>query len=448
MERFDLLLKNGSCLIPRTEGRGLREEVLDVGVTGGKITALGSLAGRNAAKIIDLRGLVLAPGLIDTQVHFREPGLEHKEDLETGSRGALLGGVTAFFEMPNTNPPTTDRAAFEEKLRRARGRCHANYAFYMGGSPENAGLLAGLETLPHCSGVKVFMGASFGSLLVEEDEVLEKIFRNGRRRVAIHAEDEKTLRERKSIATDGAHARFHPQWRNEESALKATQRAVRLARKTGRRVHILHVSSAAEMSFLASQKDVATVEVLPQHLTLSAPECYERLGSFAQMNPPVRDKYHQSALWNAVTNGTVDILGSDHAPHTRAEKSKTYPQSPSGFPGVQTLPTLMLDHVNKGRLPLTRFIEMVTENPRRIFKIRGKGRIEVGFDADFTVIDMKKERRIESSWMATRCGWTPYDGMLTKGWPIMAFLGGELAMSDHAVVLPHAGRGLNFEDVP
>lgn len=449
MDPLDLVLKGARCLIPRADGPGLKEEVLDVGIRDGKIAEIASsIPVAKATKVLNLDKFILAPGFIDSQVHFREPGMEHKEDLETGTRGALLGGITGLFEMPNTQPPTTTREALDEKLRRAKNRCHVNYAFYAGGTPDNIDNIADLELSPHCSGIKVFMGASFGSLLVEEDKVLEGILKNGRRRVAIHAEDEKLLRERKHIAVDGGHPRFHPEWRNEESALRATTKVVGMARKFGRPVHVLHITSAAEMAFLRNNKDVASVEVLPQHLTLSAPECYERLGTYAQMNPPIRSKEHQDALWKALLDGTVDVMGSDHAPHTREEKDKPYPQSPSGFPGVQTLATIMLNHVNNGRLPLTKMVELVTENPRKLFKIKGKGRIEVGFDADFTVIDLQKERTIENSWMATRCGWTPFDGMKTKGWPVITILKGEICMRDHVVTIPHKGEGLNFEDVP
>lgn len=441
---YDLLLKGASVVLPSPSGNGLIVEETKVGVKDGKIAAISNQLPDSASEIIDLKGLHLLPGVIDSQVHFREPGLTHKEDLETGTRGALLGGVTAIFEMPNTNPPTTTEELFRDKLKRAENRCHTHYAFFIGGSAENADELARLEKLPHCSGVKIFMGSSTGTLLVEDDVNLERVLRSGHRRVIVHAEDEARLRERKHLAVEGGHPRFHPVWRDEETCLKATTRLVNAARRTNRPVHVLHVSSGEEMDFLKNQKDIATVEILPQHLTLEAPECYDRLGTFAQMNPPLRERRHRERIWQAVLDGTVDVMGSDHAPHTREEKEKTYPQSPSGFPGVQTLVTLMLNHVHEGRLPLTRFVELVSEGPRRVFGIRNKGRIAVGGDADFTVVDLKKTRTIENRWIASRVGWTPYDGMKTVGWPVMTFLDGKLSMREDEILRPHSGRAVDF----
>src|SRR4051812_37753445 len=296
------------------------------------------------------------PGVIDTQVHFREPGLEWKEDLETGSRAAVLGGVVAVFEMPNTEPTTTDPEALADKLVRAGGRMHCDHAFYMGGTHENAEQLGELERLPGCCGVKVFMGSSTGSLLVAEDEILGRILDRVNRRMAVHCEDEARLKERRAlIPATGAHPRLHPVWRDEETALRATRRLLALARARGKRVHVLHVTTAEELELLRANRDLASVEVLPNMLTLCAPECYDRLGTYAQQNPPVRDRRHQDALWAAIADGTVDVLGTDHAPHTRAEKDAGYPASPAGMPGVQTLVPVMLDHVAKGRLTLERF---------------------------------------------------------------------------------------------
>ncbi len=442
---FDLILKNATVLVPNPHESGLIEDHLDVAAVGGKIAKIAPQINEPAVKILDLKGLHLLPGVIDSQVHFREPGLTHKEDLETGTRGAVLGGVTTVFEMPNTAPSTTTQEAFEDKLHRAQNRCHTHYAFFIGASVENASELGKLEMLPHCSGVKIFMGSSTGNLLVDSDEALEKILRSGHRRVIVHSEDEARMRERRHIATDSQDVHMHPVWRDAESALISTKRLIALARKTGRKVHVLHVSTGEEMDFLQDKKDVATVEVLPQHLTLFAPDCYDRLKNYAQQNPPIREKRHLDRIWKAVLDGTVDIIGSDHAPHTREEKERPYPQSPSGMPGVQTLLPVMLNHVNQGRLPLTRFVPLVTENPRRVFGLKNKGRIEVGCDADFTVVDMKKERVIESSWIASRSGWTPYDGMKVQGWPTHTILLGEVIMENDFVISPHRGQGAWFE---
>lgn len=439
-DSFDLVVEGGICLTPA--GRASA----DLGVRDGRIEAIGNLAGARAAARLAAKGLHVLPGVIDTQVHFREPGLEHKEDLETGTRGAALGGVTGIFEMPNTNPTTSDGAALADKLRRARGRAWCDHAFYVGATGDNARLLAQLEGRPGCCGVKIFMGASTGSLLVADDEHIEIVLRAGRRRVAIHAEDEPRMQQRRALISAGGGPAQHPLWRDEESALRATARALALARKTGRPVHILHVTSAAEMPLLAQHKDIASVEVTPQHLTLAAPECYERLGTLAQMNPPVRDSRHREALWRALADGIVDVIGSDHAPHTREEKAKPYPASPSGMTGVQTLVPIMLDHVAAGRLSLERFVDLTSAGPQRVFNIAGKGRIALGYDADLTIVDLAHKRRIENKWIASRAGWTPFDGMTVTGWPRATIVRGRIVMRDDELQGPPSGAPIRFAD--
>lgn len=439
-DSFDLVVEGGICLTPA--GRASA----DLGVRDGRIEAIGNLAGARAAARFAAKGLHVLPGVIDTQVHFREPGLEHKEDLETGTRGAALGGVTGIFEMPNTNPTTSDGAALADKLRRARGRAWCDHAFYVGATGDNARLLAQLEGRPGCCGVKIFMGASTGSLLVADDEHIEIVLRAGRRRVAIHAEDEPRMQQRRALISAGGGPAQHPLWRDEESALRATARALALARKTGRPVHILHVTSAAEMPLLAQHKDIASVEVTPQHLTLAAPECYERLGTLAQMNPPVRDSRHREALWRALADGIVDVIGSDHAPHTREEKAKPYPASPSGMTGVQTLVPIMLDHVAAGRLSLERFVDLTSAGPQRVFNIAGKGRIALGYDADLTIVDLAHKRRIENKWIASRAGWTPFDGMTVTGWPRATIVRGRIVMRDDELQGPPSGAPIRFAD--
>jgi dihydroorotase len=436
-DSFDLLLRGGITATPN----GIAEA--DIGVKDGTIAAIGSLAGARAAETFDARNLHVLPGVIDTQVHFREPGNEHKEDLETGSRAAVLGGVTGVFEMPNTNPPTTTRAAIEDKLKRAQGRMHCDYAFYVGATPANVGALGELERLPGVSGVKAFLGSSTGTLLLDDEESIRAALRSGRRRVAVHSEDEARLKERKAFAKTGD-PRTHPVWRDAETARLSTERVLRLAREAGRRLHVLHVTTAEELPLLAAARDLATVETTPQHLTLAAPECYERFGTYAQMNPPIRGASHRDALWAAVREGLIDVIGSDHAPHTRAEKDKTYPDTPSGMPGVQTLATILLDHVSAGRLTLERFVDLTSAGAARIFGIAGKGRIAKGFDADFTIVDLKKKRKIESSWIASRCGWTPFDGMTTTGWPVATIIRGKTVMRDHAVVAEGQGAPIKF----
>ena len=435
-ETYDLILKSGTVV--NQDGEGVR----DVAIRGGKIAAIGEITG-SAAEIIDCRGLHVLPGVIDSQVHFREPGPMHKEDLESGSRSAVLGGVTGVFEMPNTDPPTTSADALGEKLKRAQGRMHCDYAFYVGGTHDNIKHLPELERLPGCCGVKVFMGSSTGTLLVEDDASVRALLTAIRRRAAFHSEDEYRLRERQNLRVAGD-PRSHPVWRDEVAALTCTQRLVRLAHAAGKRIHVLHVSTLQEMEFLAGHKDVASVETTPHHLTLEAPDCYERLGTYAQMNPPVRDAAHRAGIWRAITQGVVDVLGSDHAPHTRDEKNKPYPASPSGMTGVQTVVPIMLDHVNAGRLTLARFVDLTSAGPARIFGIAGKGRIAAGFDADFTVVDMQRRQTITNNWVASRPGWTPYDGVVVQGWPVGTFVRGRKVMWEGELAGASQGEPIRF----
>ncbi|HVX98948.1 MAG TPA: dihydroorotase [Pseudorhodoplanes sp.] len=436
-QSYDLILKGGTVV--NQDGEIAR----DVGVTGGRIAAIGDLSRAGAAETVDCRGLHILPGVIDTQVHFREPGATHKEDLQTGSLSAVMGGVTAVFEMPNTNPLTTSAEALAAKLKAAHHRMHCDFAFFMGGTRENAHLLPELEMLPGCAGVKVFMGSSTGSLLLEDEEGLRDVLKAIRRRASFHAEDEARLRERKALQRQGD-AASHPEWRDPEAALIATHRLVRLARETGKRVHVLHISTAQEMEFLRDHKDVASVEATPHHLTLAAPDCYRRLGARAQMNPPVREASHRAGIWQGLVQGVVDVLGSDHAPHTLEEKSKVYPATPSGMTGVQTLVPIMLDHVNAGRLSLLRFVDLTSAGPARIFGIACKGRIAAGYDADFTVVDLKRRETITNAWTASRAGWTPYDGVSVTGWPVGTFLRGHRVMWQGELVAPARGEAVRF----
>jgi dihydroorotase len=437
-QTFDLIIRGGSVAL----SGGVVEA--DIGVRGQSIAAIGDLSAASAGEVFEAKGLHVLPGVIDTQVHFREPGMDHKEDLETGSRAAALGGVTAVFEMPNTTPPTTNEAAINDKLARAKGRMHVDHAFYVGATEQNADQLGELERLPGVCGVKTFMGSSTGSLLVKDEDGLNRILRSINRRGAFHAEDDDRLNERKPLAREGDWA-SHPEVRDATAALLAVKRLVAAARHHGKRVHVLHVSSKEEMEFLATAKDVATVETLPQFLTFEGPGIYERLKGLAQMNPPIRYAADRSALWDlGINQGVVDVLGTDHAPHTLEEKAKPYPASPSGMPGVQTLVPVMLTHVAEGRLSLQRFIDLSSAGPARIFNIAKKGRIALGFDADFTLVDMKATRTIKNADMATRVGWTPFDGFEAKAWPMSTILRGKVVMRDGAGTAPGLGAPLEF----
>lgn len=434
---FDLLISGATVV--NHDGEGVR----DIGILNGRIAAIGDLGRETAAATLDAKGLHILPGVIDTQVHFREPGLDHKEDLETGSRAAVAGGVTAVFEMPNTQPLTTSAERLADKVARARHRMFCDFAFFVGGTRENIEDIPSLEKLESAAGMKVFMGSSTGDLLVDDGVSLDKIIAKISRRASFHAEDEARLKSRMGIRRRGDPS-SHPEWRDPEAAMLATTRLVGLAEKYKKRVHVLHVSTAEEMGFLKDHKDYASVEVTPHHLTLEAPECYERLGAYAQMNPPVRDARHRQAIWAALQSGVVDVLGSDHAPHVREEKEHEYPDTHSGMTGVQTLVPIMLDHVNQGRLSLQRFVDLTSHGPQRLFGIRGKGRIAVGYDADLTVIDLKRTETIRNSWIESRCGWTPYDGVTVQGWPVGTFVRGRKVMWDGEILAPAEGEPVGF----
>ncbi|MAP93852.1 MAG: dihydroorotase [Ponticaulis sp.] len=436
---FDLILRGGQVMTPG----GLVET--DIGVVDGKITRIGEIAEQKADEVFDAKGLHILPGVIDSQVHFREPGLEYKEDLESGARSAALGGVTCVFEMPNTNPSTITPDLLQDKLNRAAGRMDVDHAFYAGATHENTHLLGEMEAMPGCCGVKVFMGASTGDLLVHDDEGVEAVLKAIKRRAAFHSEDEYRLTDRRDLAVAGDWT-SHPVVRDPEAAIMSTTRLLRLARKCGKRIHVLHITTAQEMDLLAEAKDVASVEVTPQHLTLVAPQAYQELKGRAQMNPPIREQNHVDALWRALNAGIVDVMGSDHAPHTLEEKARPYPASPSGMPGVQTLVPVMLNHVANGKLSLQRFVELTSAGPQRIFGIIGKGRIAEGYDADFTVVDLKRQETITDAWSATKSGWTPFDGMTVQGWPVATIIRGETIMRDGEIRQKGRGKPVKFQE--
>jgi len=437
---YDLIVRNALITTSSTSALGA------IGVKDGKFVAVGEVSG-DAAQEIDAKGLALIPGVIDTQVHFREPGLEHKEDLESGTRAAILGGVTTIFEMPNTNPTTTSTEALTDKLRRADGRAWCDYSFFVGAATDNVAELDQLEMLPGTPGIKIFMGSSTGSLLVDNDDELRQVLMHGKRRCPIHAEDEARNRERKALISDHPHPREHPFLRDAESARLATTRILRLSAETGRPVHVLHVSTADELPLLEDAKRQGlgtTCEVTPQHLWFHAPDCYDRLGSLAQMNPPIRDSAHQMGLRRSLVEGLFDVLGSDHAPHTLEEKAQPYPKSPSGMPGVQTLLPVMMTLVHGGLLSLQHFVRLACENPARIYGIRGKGFIEVGYDADFVLLDPQKSQIFERGMVASKCGWSPYEGEKLTGWPVDVFLGGSRIVTDGSLTGSQLGKPAEF----
>jgi dihydroorotase len=420
---YDVILADATLVLPK----GI--EKADIAIQNGKIAQIGALKNVKAKEHITLTGLHILPGVIDSQVHFRQPGLEHKEDLQTGTASALLGGVTCVLEMPNTHPPTTNPQALQEKCRLAHGKIWTHIGFFLGATPENGSNLSDWVDHFGCIGIKIFMGSSTGNLLIDSKEALQSILSAPiSKPIAVHCEDEQRLISRKQDYAHPGDVASHPIWRDVETAFLATRTVVEYAKQFKKRVHILHVTTQEEMIFLAQHKAYATVEVTPQHLTLYAPECYEQLGSLAQMNPPIREKFHLEALWQGIYNGSVDMIGSDHAPHLLSEKAKPYPQSPSGMPGVQTLLPVMLTHVAQGKISLSHMVKLISKAPAERYGLMGKGSIALGKDADLTLVDLKAERILTHQDSASRCGWTPFVGMKIKGWPIGALIDGKMAM--------------------
>ena len=435
-ENLSLIIKNGSCYI---NGKLTNT---DIGLLGNKIKIIGEIKG-DGLNIYDATNKLVLPGIIDTQVHFREPGSTDAEDLESGSRAAVLGGVTSVFEMPNTNPPTANLIEFEKKLKAAKNRMHSNYAFYFGATPDNTDQLKQLKNVEGCCGVKLFAGSSTGNLLVDKESDIEKVISSSDRIVSIHSEDEDIIKLRKKFIKQG-NVHSHPEWRNVECAMSSTRRVVKIAERYNKKIHVLHVTTKEEVDFLAMHKKNVTFETTPQHLTLFAPDCYDKLGTYAQMNPPLRSKEHYDRLWAAIKNNVVDVLGSDHAPHLKSNKDKEYPNTPSGMPGVQTIFPIMIDHVNNGKLTLTQLVNLMCENPCRIFGIKNKGFIKEGYDADLTIVDMSKKVTIKNEMMASKCGWTPFHNHKITGFPVGTIVNGNLVMEDGKILIKSKGKPLEF----
>ena len=433
---LDLIIKYGQCYIDND----LKN--VDIGIQSGKIVKIGNLE-EEAKQSVDAKGLTVLPGCIDTQTHFREPGSTDTEDLNSGSRAAIVGGITSVFEMPNTNPPTSTKKEFQRKLDLAKNRMYCNYAFYFGATADNANELADLKHLVGCCGIKLFAGSSTGNLLVADEKDIEIVFQNSSKVVAVHAEDEAILNINKKLIKNGD-VHSHPIWRSEECAISSTRRIVRIAERYNKKAHVLHITTKQEIDFLSQHKGNITFEITPQHLTIYAPDCYDKLGTYAQMNPPIRDKSHYDRLWYAVKNNFNDTIGSDHAPHLKVNKDKEYPNSPSGMPGVQTLMPVMLNHVNNEKLTLNQFMKLVCENPVKIFGIKNKGFIKEGYDADFTIVDMNKTIEIKNENIESKCKWSPFNGFKFKGTPTHTIIAGKIKMRDGKILGDPEGEPLQF----
>ena len=434
---LDLIIKNGTCFIDGNLAK------YDLGVKNDKIVHIGDLQKEKSNNVIDAQDKIILPGLMDTQVHFREPGSIDAEDLHSGSRAAIVGGITSVFEMPNTNPPTTNFEEFQKKINIGR-RMYCNHAFYFGATAENYEILEKLKDLEGCCGIKLFAGSSTGNLLVDKEEDIEKVFKHASKVVAVHSEDEEILKLREKLIEKG-NVKTHPVWRNEEVAISSTRKIVKIAKRLNKKAHILHVTTKEEVDFLSQNKGNITFEITPQHLTMYAPDCYEKLGAYAQMNPPIRDKSHYDRLWYAIRNDYNDTIGSDHAPHLKKNKEKIYPNTPSGMPGVQTILPIMLNHMNDGKIKLNQIIKFLCENPVKIFGIKNKGYIKKDFDADFTIVDLNKVIEIKNENIESKCGWSPYNGHKFKGTPIYTIIGGEIKMQDGKIIGEPTGKPLSFK---
>ena len=434
--KSSLTIRNADVVLPGNVKR------TDVSVINGVINAIGSEI-PEVGEVIDAEGLFLIPGIIDPQVHFREPGADHKEDLHSGSCAAAAGGVTSFLDMPNNNPPVTTIKLMAEKKQLAAEKSVVNYGFFIGATPDN---LEELNAVENVCGIKIFMGASTGDLLVDDPDILEIIFANGKKLIAVHAEDESILQENRKLMKGINDVRVHSRVRDESAALSATKLAVRLSLKYLRRLHILHLTTEEECDFLRTlpREHHISTEVCPQHLVLTSPECYEHLGTKAQMNPPIRSKRHTVALWQALKDGIIDCIATDHAPHTLSEKNQPYGRSPSGMPGVETSLPLMLDRVNKDLCTLPEVVYWMSESPAKLYKMHGKGRIEVGQDADLALIDMSLKKKIINGELHTRVNWSPFDGVELQGWTVRTIVNGQTVFLNGEVNKSVRGKEIFF----
>jgi dihydroorotase len=438
MSSGSLLICQSRILLPDGEFR-----IADVAIENGKIDRIADEIDRENYTVIDGRGLTLLPGVIDPQVHFREPGLEYKEDLYTASRACARGGVTSFLEMPNTRPLTITQDALNDKLARAASKCLVNYGFFIGAT---AARLPDLETAKPACGIKIFMGSMSGDLLVSEEEALDPIFANGSRLIAVHAEDQSRIAERRQLFAGATDPAVHSQIQDETAALNATKLALKLSKKYRRRLHILHLSTGIEARYLREDKPAwVSTEVTPQHLLLST-EDYARIGTLAQMNPPLRSPGNQEILWQALLEGVIDCIATDHAPHTLEEKAKGYPNTPSGMPGVETSLPLMLTEAMKGRCSVAQVSKWMSSAPARLYKIPNKGIIAPGYDADLILVDLDTYRPVVREELQTKCGWSPFEGWRLTGWPVVTIVNGDIAYQNGQFFTEVRGKALEFEE--
>ena len=439
-----ILIRNASVVMPEETAR------TSVLVEDGQILGVDAPPHTRADEVVEAAGLHLLPGVIDDQVHFRDPGLTHKEDLRTGSRACAAGGITSFLEMPNTVPQTVSVEALADKLAIAGRRCVVNYGFYMGATTDNLDELCRAERTAGVStpGIKIFIGSSTGNMLVDDQECLEAIFAETTLPITAHCEDESTVHANRERLKGPLSVHDHSRIRDHRAAVTATLRAIDLARRHRHRFHVLHVSTADEVAILArlhgEARALITAEACPHHLFFDVAD-YDRLGTLAQMNPSLKTADDRAALWRGLKTGAIQILATDHAPHTLEEKRAPYPESPSGIPAVEVSLPLMLNEVNRGRCTLQDLARWMSDGPARIWDIVGKGRIEPGYDADLVLVDMAEEREVRNEDQRTRCGWSPWHGRRLQGWPVRTFLGGRTVFADGRVASEPLGRALVFD---
>jgi dihydroorotase len=437
-----LIIHNAEILLPTGEFL-----LGDVQIRDGKIVQItpanASPPPDGETQIVDASGLTLLPGVIDPQVHFREPGLEHKEDLSTASRACARGGVTSFLEMPNTRPLTTTQSALDDKLQRAASKSLVNYGFFIGATAE---ILPDLLQAHPTPGIKVFMGSMHGDLLLDQEQVLDKLFSQGHRLIAVHAENQARIDQRRQQFADRSDRAVHSLIQDNQTALEATQLALKLSKRYQRRLHILHLSTAEEAELLRQDKPAwVTAEVTPQHLLLNT-SAYETIGSLAQMNPPLRSAHDNQVLWQALLDGVIDFIATDHAPHTLAEKALPYPKSPSGMPGVETSLALLLTQAKQNRCTVAQVSNWMSTAIAHAYRIPHKGLIAPGYDADLVLVDLNTYRPVLRQDLQTKCGWSPFEGWNLTGWAVTTIVGGQIAYDRGRFYTDVRGKALQFEE--
>lgn len=429
------LIKDAICALPE----GLHKTNLLI--ENGKIADIDPAAQVFAGETVEAKGLHLLPGVIDDQVHFREPGLTHKEDLQTGSMAAAAGGVTSFLEMPNTAPATTTVTALHAKLELAAAKSMVNFGFYMGATPGN---LEELKKARRTPGIKIFIGSSTGDLLVDDQDALERVFAETTLPICAHCEDESVIYHNSIRHQPLRDVSQHSLVRDQLAAEVSTRRATALAISYRHRFHVLHVNSAAELPVLADHRNLITAEVCPHHLLFNTDD-YERLGSLVQMNPSLKSAADNEALWRALRDGTIQMIASDHAPHTLEEKQLPYPNSPSGLPSVELILPLMLDQISRGRCSLEQVVRWMCTNPAKVWDMPSKGSLERGKDADLVLVDLNMKKTVQNEEQHTRSRWSPWHGRELTGWPVRTFVWGETVFLDGKLNAAFRGREIEFD---